>query len=180
MNHSEQLAFTFRAPEIVRAIITPAAVSVPESIPDLDHKPVTVNALWDTGATNSVITSALAKKLNIRPTGRIQTHGVNETKEVNTYIVNILLPNRVVIQNVIVSEAQQTTGNFDVLIGMDIICIGDFAITNFNKSTTFSFRFPSSREIDFVPDADAHNRNIQRKKDRRKQKSQRKKKPKKR
>ena len=36
------------------------------------------------------------------------------------------------------------------LIGMDIISQGDFSISNKDKKTTFSFRFPSYEEIDFV------------------------------
>ncbi len=38
----------------------------------------------------------------------------------------------------------------DVLIGMDIIGAGDFAVTNLNGKTTFSYRYPSMERIDFV------------------------------
>ena len=38
----------------------------------------------------------------------------------------------------------------DVLIGMDIINEGDFAVTNLNGRTKFSFRVPSQADIDFV------------------------------
>ena len=41
----------------------------------------------------------------------------------------------------------------DVLIGMDIIGTGDFAVTNLNGLTKFSFRVPSLEHIDFVADA---------------------------
>ena len=44
-----------------------------------------------------------------------------------------------------------------LLIGMDIIGLGDFAVTNANGKTTFSFRVPSVREIDFIPDAQENN-----------------------
>ena len=37
-----------------------------------------------------------------------------------------------------------------MLIGMDIINLGDFAITNKNGNTKFTFEIPSSRDIDFV------------------------------
>lgn len=36
-----------------------------------------------------------------------------------------------------------------VLIGMDLITLGDFAVTNKNGQTCFSFRYPSSEWIDF-------------------------------
>jgi hypothetical protein len=32
---------------------------------------------------------------------------------------------------------------------MDIISYGDFSISNYDKKTTFSFRVPSIREMDF-------------------------------
>ncbi len=37
-----------------------------------------------------------------------------------------------------------------MLIGMDIISRGDFAVTNKDGKTTFSFRLPSVAKIDFV------------------------------
>ena len=38
----------------------------------------------------------------------------------------------------------------DVLIGMDIITLGDFAITNFGGKTVMSYRYPSVCTIDFA------------------------------
>jgi len=40
----------------------------------------------------------------------------------------------------------------DMLIGMDVINHGDFAISNFDGKTTFSFRIPSLAKIDFCKD----------------------------
>jgi preprotein translocase subunit SecA len=37
-----------------------------------------------------------------------------------------------------------------MLIGMDIIARGDFAVTNYDGKTVFSFRMPSVEQIDFV------------------------------
>jgi hypothetical protein len=37
----------------------------------------------------------------------------------------------------------------DVLIGMDIISLGDFAISNFDGKTQFSFRIPSQRHVEY-------------------------------
>ena len=38
----------------------------------------------------------------------------------------------------------------DVLIGMDIISMVDFAITSGQNGTTFSFKTPHGKEIDFM------------------------------
>jgi uncharacterized protein YchJ len=43
-----------------------------------------------------------------------------------------------------------TISGGDVLIGMDIITRGDFAVTNSDGRTTFSYRWPSTKRIDFV------------------------------
>ena len=44
-----------------------------------------------------------------------------------------------------------------LLVGMDIIGMGDFAVTNANGRTTLSFHIPSIKEIDFIPGAEDHN-----------------------
>jgi hypothetical protein len=38
----------------------------------------------------------------------------------------------------------------DVLIGMDIISSGDFAVTASQGKTKFSFQYPSTHDIDFA------------------------------
>ena len=40
----------------------------------------------------------------------------------------------------------------DVLIGMDIISKGDFAVSNYNGKTQFSFRLPSQEDVDYKKD----------------------------
>ena len=75
------------------------------------------------------------------PTGMTEAHGVHGKSQVNTFIVDILLPNRVCIPNVRVSEGK-LLDNVDVLIGMDIIQLGDFAISNTNGKTIFSYCLP--------------------------------------
>jgi hypothetical protein len=59
------------------------------------------------------------------------------------------LPNHVVVPEIRVTEAP-LTGDTDVLVGMDVIGIGDFAVTNKDGKTVFSFRLPSVECLDFV------------------------------
>ena len=51
-----------------------------------------------------------------------------EADETEAYLVNILLPNRLIVPNVRVYRAGFTDA--DVLLGMNIINEGDFAITH--------------------------------------------------
>jgi hypothetical protein len=69
-------------------------------------------------------------------------------------------PKKILINTVQLTELQELR-NTDVLIGMDIISLGDFAITNLNGIPWFSFRVPSAAHIDFVPETNLHNRRLQ-------------------
>lgn len=106
------------------------------------------SCLWDTGASSSCISQRLAKELKLTQTGVATTFTAAGPSQTKTYVVNIGLPNHVQIPMVQVSEA--VLNGFDVLIGMDIITLGDFSITNVNGKTVFSFRIPSTETIDYV------------------------------
>ena len=77
---------------------------------------------------------------------------------VETFLVNIRLPNNVGFSPLRVTLGE--LGDADLLIGMDIINQGDFAVTNSQNKTKFSFRIPSQADIDFV--AEDRRRNAQR------------------
>jgi len=106
-------------------------------------------AIWDTGATNSVITQNVVDALRLQPTGMTRVQSFDSTKMSETYLVNIALLNNVAVPHVKVTKGSIAVG-IDVLIGMDIITIGDFAITNRGGVTVFSFCAPSQRCLDFV------------------------------
>jgi len=59
-----------------------------------------------------------------------------------------VLLNEVIFRDVRVTEAVFADG-IDVLVGMDIINQGDFAVTNKGQSTVMSFRVPPGKHIDF-------------------------------
>lgn len=105
-------------------------------------------AIWDTGATNTVITQKVVDDCKLQPIGMALVHGVHGSEQAETYLVNVRLPNTVAFANVQVTKGQITGA--DALIGMDIIRSGDFAITNTNGKTVMSFRIPSQVCIDFV------------------------------
>lgn len=107
-------------------------------------------AIWDTGATNTVITKNVVDQLGLIPTGKATTRGVHGESVVNTFIVNVGLPNNVAIPLLPVTEG--VLSDADLLIGMDIIGLGDFTVSNFKGKTTFSFRIPSTKDIDLSRD----------------------------
>jgi hypothetical protein len=62
-----------------------------------------------------------------------------------------MLPNKVGFPAVRVAEGVLAGG--DMLIGMDLIGVGDFSVSNFQGKTTFTYRTPSIAKADFVEEA---------------------------
>ena len=75
-------------------------------------------------------------------------HAGGESVGVPTYHVDLLLFNNVQIEDIRVGLIEAR--DIEVLIGMDIITKGDFAVSNRNGATTFSFRIPSVESFDFA------------------------------
>ncbi|MBA7524908.1 hypothetical protein ES705_17053 [subsurface metagenome] len=148
-------AFTSTYPKLSRVLINDVmitkAISLTKSsnikIEDYNFKKY--KAIWDTGATGSVITEKVVEELDLKPTGMVIVSTASGETIANTYIVNIWLPNKVVFDELKVTEGK-LQGKNEVLIGMDIISSGDFAVTNYDGKTVFTFRHPSAARIDFV------------------------------
>lgn len=153
------LAFKVEYRGIVRELITQAKIKLPSVLTGRDHFEWTdANCVWDTGATNSVITLSIVKKLNLVPTGKATVNGINSSEERDTYMVDIGLPNRVIVPNVTVTECNINSPGIDLLVGMNIIQLGDFAVSNGPGRTIFSFAIPPfPNPIDLVAKSKAVN-----------------------
>lgn len=106
-------------------------------------------AQWDTGATNTCISEEIAKKYNLKPISYAQSKTPSGKLTSPIYFIDIVLNNEVVFTNWAVMGSKIGEQGIDVLIGMDIISKGDFAISNYNGKTQFSFRIPSQNDVDY-------------------------------
>lgn len=143
-------AFTRRFPSVVDNVVTECFVYSPEEIKRGERvRRLKLNrSLWDTGASSSLITKAAVDALGLTPIGQSEISGVNAGAEFKkTYLVHVGLPTGDVVTDVLASEFDSE--DYDFIVGMDIIQNGDFAVTNMNDATTFSFMIPSMNEIDF-------------------------------
>ena len=136
-------SFTKKYGKLVSELDTPIKIANPA-----DRKFVDLLAVWDTGATNSVITRSAAQKCGLVPVGVENVSGVTGTSQVAAYFVTIGLPNNIEM-NLRVTEGEDCIG-CDVLIGMDVISKGDFCVTNKYNLTVLSFRVPSIETTDYV------------------------------
>jgi hypothetical protein len=106
------------------------------------------NAIWDTGATKSVITQKIVDALALPEIGVQQVSTVGGILEATEHLVDLWLPNGVRIIELPVLKGF-ISPTYDILIGMDVISTGDFCITNFQGKSMFTFRMPSVESIDF-------------------------------
>ena len=106
-------------------------------------------ALIDTGATGSCISRRFAAGAQLKPFKMGTVIGAHGVAIVPVYRVDVLLPNGILFTNMEVAEFFGNN-NFDFIIGMNILRMGDMALTNANGKTVFSFRIPPAEEhIDF-------------------------------
>lgn len=93
-----------------------------------------------------------AAQLGLAPISQCKTYHAQGESIVNVYLVDLILPNKLRVKDVRVTEGR--LNGFGLLIGMDIINLGDFALTHKNKQTVFSFQIPATHEYDFVKQID--------------------------
>jgi predicted aspartyl protease len=111
-------------------------------------------ALYDTGATHSAITPRVVAELQLPSIGAMNVGVGGGSLPTTGHLVNIVLPNSVMFGMVRVASMVLHQG-IDVIVGMDILGMGDFAVTHHQGKTTFSFGIPSREEIDFAKDLKA-------------------------
>ncbi len=144
--------FTEIYPEIIREISTDVWIAQPFET-DYHPEPESFKkyrAIWDTGATGCVVSQKVLDELQLPWIGKKWVIGVTgEAEERDEYLMGIRLPNSLFRGDIDVIIGN--TGQFtDVLIGMNIIADGDFALTHQNGKSKFTFQIPSVVDIDFM------------------------------
>ncbi len=111
----------------------------------------TNGAQWDTGATGTCISKQVVSDLGLIPIGMVNIRTPSGNKIVNEYRIDIKLQNEnVVINDVYVTDSEIGDQGIDILIGMNIITLGDFSVSNYEGKTVFTFRIPSMATTDYV------------------------------
>lgn len=149
-------ALTHRNDKLKNCIVTSVSIKDPITGAVAD-----TSGIWDTGATNSVITKKKAQELGLKPVSMARVLGVHGAKQVPVYLVTITLNNQNISLTTQVTECEELSGDgkeVGMLIGMNIINMGDFAISNYNGETFMTFRVPSLEQIDYVQEIAEFNR----------------------
>ncbi|GHT60988.1 hypothetical protein FACS1894109_19200 [Spirochaetia bacterium] len=148
----DTLAITFKMDRRVDRVVTPLSVQQAEDYcrtQNFEYIKFDVRAMWDTGSTGCCISQNLADSLGLTSIASLDLVSAHGSKPSDVYILDILMPDGVLVKNVLAAEIVPS-GEFDMIIGMNIISLGDFAISNDNGKTVMSFRLPTSDiPIDF-------------------------------
>lgn len=145
-------SFTLKASGLARVLVTEVKVGLPFELGKKyvnSNDPKTYRGIWDTGATQSMITERVVRDCGLSPVGMINVNTAGGAGRAPTFLVSLWLPNRVCLPSVLVSQGDLME-EFQLLIGMDVIGMGDFVINNKDGKTSFSFRIPSLERVDYV------------------------------
>lgn len=140
--------YTQRNSDIIEAIVSECRIC-----PAVDFKKgefpskvyTSQNAVWDTGATSTLISSKIVTELGLKSYGKSGFSSANGIVETDVYEIHLAIPLAGVVCNVLAMEKDDE--DYEVVIGMDVISKGDFVLTNHEGHSTFSFRLPSQEEI---------------------------------
>ena len=144
-NNIEYHAFTISYLKQAKRLLTTVGV-----IPIFTINGTTLNtsvkakALWDTGATLTCIKPALFQYIAIPLLGAIGTKtmtGIGGKIEAPAILVNLFITSTLIIEGC-PAFMVDLPKDIDILIGMDIIGMGDFAVCNTDSKTSFSFAMP--------------------------------------
>ncbi|MFN8394274.1 MAG: hypothetical protein U0176_06305 [Bacteroidia bacterium] len=106
--------------------------------------------LWDTGATCCCITKNVAQALGLNPGAEgICAHGCRIC--LGEHLRSLFsVAKHIVAINLEVTEISAVSEDMDAIIGMNIIGLGDFAVSNFDGRTQMTFRVPSMVHADYT------------------------------
>lgn len=141
---NDTFAFTEKFNNFNGRIITKEAILYNE------EKEASLRVEWDCGATYSSISEELAQELGLQPCGTERTISTTSSELSNVYTIILILHNEIGIPLKVNAASNIHNFGIDMLIGMDVIALGDFSISTYNGETYFSFRYPSQGLIDFT------------------------------
>ena len=140
-------SFTVNFHKLVNEIKLPVGVGKPVGTL---HR---FTAVWDTGATSTVISKKVVEVLGLEDIiDQVDTYSADGAGKADAYYVDVQLLNGVQFSSL---KVIQMGTRDDLLIGMDIIGAGDFCLTNVGGETVLTFESPPYYRYDFVKQINA-------------------------
>ena len=93
--------------------------------------------MWDTDSQYAFLSSQIIEALQLKPNGVAGVSGIGGNSNANVYVVHVVLPSGDAVVNVEALGGDYS--DYDVIIGMDIIMLGEFHFDRVNNRSVFSF-----------------------------------------
>ena len=107
-----------------------------------------VDALWDTGSSYTYISRRLASQMgmiSVGQSGYITPTGASISEQ---YVIEIILPDGTHVTDVHAGGSDIDAMGIDLILGLQIILLGDFAIRHRDGQTFMSFLCPPNDATD--------------------------------
>ena len=101
---------------------------------------------WDTGSEVTLISPRVVDSLKLKPITRTAVMGIGGVEEVTVYKVHLGLPNDFLYEDMTVYCGD--IDDYDILIGMDLISLSDFFLTNVDGNNRFYYQMPAVGKIE--------------------------------
>ena len=144
-------AFTKEFANRVSAIVTNCLVFTPDDLTKINPRAYyhSQNCAWDTGSEITIICTELAEGLGLKKIGEAQVGGIGGIDHESWLTeIHLGLPSGETFENLKVFV--DDLPDYDMIIGMDVMCEMDIAITNSDGKTKFTYERPSTRNLDFT------------------------------
>lgn len=131
--------YLYNSEGVLDRIVTPCDIDVADY--DVNNEMLlqrqTVKALWDIGATVTVLSEEIVNRMGLIPSDVSRVSGWDgKPIMTNIYNVDIVLDG---LRIEFVNAVRGPLKNIDMILGMDVICQGDLHITHPNYSTLLEF-----------------------------------------
>lgn len=115
-------------------------LAIPVTLLANGRKIVDCIGIIDTGATSTMVSEQVADALNLYPCGEISVSGVHGTNKSELFFLDIVFGDFVLPDH----RVSGSTGDagFDILIGMDILSMGEFEFVNIFGRQIFRWGIP--------------------------------------
>ena len=146
LENNEAAAFHLMYSDTNKHIIIPnVCISNPQN-----GKSINVMGFVDTGANRSCISSVIVDALGLSPSGKSDILTASGRIETDEFRVNLkFCDTPLSVDDVVVSNVDMNVTD-EVIIGMDIITLGDFAISTIDGKVIASMVIPSALKMDLV------------------------------
>ena len=141
--------FTVRFPQVVGQIRLNIGITAANRPDDPSGIGRRFLAIWDTGSNKTVISPRVALSLQLESIGTSNLEDARGKGKTNKHLVNLFLPNGIMLPEVTVGVVVNDLLKADALIGMDVISLGDSSISTHGAKTVLSFRYPALGGVDY-------------------------------